>query len=148
MTERADIESLFPTGAISDSSRSQYVRQLQKWLDITNKTTIEEVITHPDEMFLVLQGQTQSSEHAKKLLVASICSLLKHSEPLGSKYCSKRVVWSSKLKSMNEAQFERTSTMEATSREIVNWVEWSEVLKKERELARTEYGSCCYLYTA
>lgn len=141
MTERANIDSLFPTGIISDTSRSQYVRQLQKWLDIADKTTIEEVITHPDEMFLVLQGQTQLSEHAKKLLVASICSLLKHSEPLGSKYCSKRVAWSSKLKSMNEAQFERSSTMAATSREIVNWVEWPDVLKKERELARTEYGS-------
>jgi hypothetical protein len=147
MTSAAELEKLFPVESISKSSRQQYSRQLAKWISLSGVSSIDEVVSRPDAMFKILDQQPLS-EHAKKLMVASVCSLLRHSGVLGSKYQEQKDAWSARLRKMNETQFDKTSTMEATPREIVNWVEWEDVLKKERELAKYEFGSDRHLLLA
>ncbi len=147
MTTPGEIDKHFPADAVSATTRRQYVRQLLKWISISGAGNIRDVISAPEVMFQLLDREPLS-EHAKKLMIASVCSLLKHSDDLGSKYCAQKLKWSAKLKSMNELHFERSSTMQATPREIVNWVEWKDVLRKERELATYEFGSDRHLLLA
>lgn len=147
MSSAADLEASFPKESVSSTSRKQYVRQLVKWLSISSATTIDDVVKNPVEMFKILDKKT-FSDHAKKLMIASVCSLLRHSSAYSGKYCEYKEIWSAKLRKMNEVQFDRMSTMEATPREIANWVDWDDVLKRERELAKYEFGSDRHLILA
>ena len=141
------LDSLFPDGAVSVSTKKQYVNQLKKWLKFSNTDSIEHIITTHAACIRLLDTINQS-DHSKKLMVAAICALIKHNDVFRNKYRTAGLAWSATLKKMNQSQFERDASLEPTQREIENWVEWSDVLKKERELAEHAFGSDEHLILA
>jgi len=140
VTGPESLDTLFPDGAVSVSTKKQYINQLKKWMKLSNTDSVEHIITTHDACIRLLDT-IQQSDHSKKLMVAAICALIKHNDVFRNKYRTAGLAWSATLKKMNKSQFERDASLEPTQREIANWVEWSDVLKKERELAEHAFGS-------
>ena len=147
VTAPESLDTLFPDGAVSASTKKQYINQVKKWMKLSTTDSVEHIITTHDACIRLLDT-FQQSDHSKKLMVAAICALIKHNDVFRNRYRTAGLAWSATLKKMNKSQFDRDASLEPTQREIVNWVEWSDVLKKERELAEHAFGSDEHLVLA
>jgi hypothetical protein len=134
------VERFLSSDKLSKTSRDQYRRQLEKWLRLSGETSLHGVIKDPVGKIALLDRMGMSLS-SKKLLIVSICSLLRHNEELSLRYSAEKIVWAEELSKLNKTQFDGTSTLEPTEREVVNWVKWSDVLNKEMFLRKTEYAS-------
>ena len=134
------VKPIQDTENLSAASKSQYLRQLQKVVDVTKASSIEHVILNPDGVLRTIT-MMQYSPSLKKSMVSSVCALFKYNESLRIKYPKEKEAWSTLLKNINRVEMDRVASAEPTPRETLNWVDWKTISAKERELAATEYAS-------
>jgi hypothetical protein len=125
---------------LGEVSKKQYVRQLKKIMETCGYDSVDDVLQNPVSAVRRLD-QLQFSPSSKKAMVSSVCAVLKYNDDLQMRYPVEKKTWSEALREINKKEMERVSTAQPTQREMMNWVPWNDVLKKQRELHQTEYGS-------
>jgi hypothetical protein len=134
------VKPIQDTDQLSVASKSQYLRQLQKVMNVTKAPSLEHVIKNPESVVKTID-MLQFSPSLKKSMVSSVCALFKYNENLRIKYPKERETWSNLLRGINRTELDRVASAEPTPRETLNWVDWKTISAKERELAATEYAS-------
>ena len=137
--------------AIQDSSLSQnskvhYIRHLKKLVGLANKP-LADIIKDPTGSVAMING-FEGSTATKKAMIAGVCALLKHDEELASEFGDVVEKWSVAMKSVNKIERERVSTMQPSERELTNWVNWTDVVNREKQISKLEYGSDRHLILA
>lgn len=129
---------------LSERSKEQYVRNLEKLRELSGDRSLETIIAHPKAM-------KQRIEHAydnmqtRKALVAAIRAIFKYNDSVKDAYPEQYESWTKIGQDLDKHILDRVGTAQPTERELVNWVNWSDVLKKQRELSTVEYGSTDHL---
>lgn len=141
------VKTLENAEALSPNSKKQYLRHLQKVMQVSGATSLEQVIRTPIDVLRTIDA-FQFSPSMKKSLVSSICALFKYNEEMRLKFPRERETWGDALRGINRVELDRVSSAEPTAREALNWVDWKTISAKERELAATEYGSDRHLLLA
>jgi len=137
--------------AIQDSSLSQnskvhYIHHLKKLVELVGKP-LADIIKDPSESVRMING-FDGSTASKKAMIAGVCALLKHDKVLASEYSDVVEKWSMAMKSVNKIERDRVSTMQPSDRELSNWVNWSDIVAREKQLSKLEYGSDRHLILA
>ena len=132
---------------ISDTTKSQYIRNLATLKKLANGRALRDVITHPGAMKRRIES-AYTSLQTRKAMMASIKALLKYNPEVADELADHVEHWNLMFRTTDRAIQERVATAEPTEREILNWVPWPDVLAKERELAATKYGSIDHLLLA
>ena len=131
---------------VSKSSKRQYVRNLQTLCRDT-KFSLEEIVMSPKKVYMYLLKQYQNAQ-TRRNFIAAVRSLFKHVPDLECEYATAAKRWGDLQAREGDAVSERILKGEPSDRERHNWVRWSDVVAKERELAATEYGSIEHLLLA
>jgi len=134
----------FQTPSITRSSAQQYQSMLVRWLRYTGCKEIDTIIADPKKYIQFAHEKYTSGDmsHAsKKLLIATVCAVYKHHPEYETKFKEQRAAWSAALKESNQKEFDVVAHLEPSEKQLLNWVNWSCVLKKEQQLRATEYAS-------
>lgn len=141
------LKPLVESETLSDSSKKQYTRQLQKLMEVSRTDSVDHIIQNPVPIIKNIE-MLQFSPSMKKSMVSSVCALFKYNDDLQVKYPVEKKTWSEALRGINKDELERVSSAQPTPKETLNWVDWKTIAAKERELANTEYGSDRHLLLA
>jgi integrase len=129
---------------IAPRTKDQYVRNLTVLMTLAGGRSLDTIITHPKAMFKRIDTKSDKLQ-TRKALVTSVRALAKYNPGIAKKYETDLGKWADKLRTLDRDIAERVGTAEPTEKELVNWVEWPEVLRKQQELGATSYGSIPHL---
>jgi integrase len=129
---------------ISNASKEQYIRHAIKLQKLANGRSFEEIISHPKTMFRRIEAQNESLQ-TRKALVSAVKAMVKYNPTLKEIYPKEIERWSVRFRALDRAITERVATAEPTERELVNWVEWKDVLRTQYALGTTDYASIPHL---
>ena len=125
---------------LSNGSKEQYIRQLNKLHDLAGGRSLETIIAHPGEMKTRID-KAFDNHQSRKALLSAIRALFKYNEHLKEEYASEYEAWTHFAQETDKTIFDRVSTAQPTQRELLNWVPWAEIVRKQQEMSATEYGS-------
>jgi hypothetical protein len=132
---------------ISPVTKDQYIRNLATLRRLSKGRSLTDIITHPSAMLKRIE-KAYTNNQTRKALTACIKAIFKWNPDVLEKYKQYADTWHQYFRGTDRAIQQRVSTAEPTERELLNWVPWSQVLAKEQELARIEYGSQDHLLLA
>lgn len=126
---------------ISEQSKKCYLRNLRT---LTTKVvpghSIEEVIQHADTSIAQIQKKYENTQ-TRKAMAAAIKALFKHVPSLKTKFPTQADAWNAFHAAQDRIISTKVMNSEMSERERANWVEWADVIAKQRALARDAYGS-------
>lgn len=129
---------------ISNASKEQYIRNAVKLKSMAKGRSFEDILSHPKAMFKRIEAE-YSSHQTRKAMVSAIKAIVKYNPGLKEKYPSHVEKWSEWFRELDRMITARVATAEPTERELVNWVDWKEVLQKQHDMGSTEYASSAHL---
>lgn len=129
---------------ISRATKEQYIRNVLTLQRISDGRSLEDIISHPKAMLKRIEKEYDSYQ-TQKSLVSTIKALVKYNPEIKDEYEAQIAKWSQKFRILDKAITDRVATAEPTQRELLNWVEWKDVLKKQHELGIADYGSIQHL---
>jgi len=129
---------------ISNMTKEQYVRNAQTLQRLANGRGLEDVISHPKAMLKRIENAYQKLQ-TRKAMVSAVKAIFKYNPELKTEYEPHLQKWTDYFRTIDRAITQRVATAEPTEREIMNWVEWKDVLKKQQDMGLTEYGSIPHL---
>lgn len=129
---------------ISNLTKEQYVRNVYTLQRLANGRLLEDIIAHPKTMLKRIEAEYDANQ-TRKSLVSTIKALYKYNPKLKDKYPAQFEKWSQRFREIDRAIINRVAHAEPTQKELLNWVEWKDVLQKQHELASTQYGSIPHL---
>ena len=141
----------FVTDAITKTSAGQYRANICRWFRATGGTSMEDIVQQPTKYIAVAEKMVTDgvlSHASKKLMIACICALYKHQPDWVEKYGKHRQEWGDALTSSNKTEFEKVAHLQPTAKQLLNWVQWNEVVQLEKRLRATEYASDDHLLVA
>ena len=135
-----DIES---SDSIAESTKRLYTFNLKKLMDVTENENLCKIIQNPTKVaaFLDVQDLTIS---AKKSMVTAVLSALKHTASMNISFGGGKDLiseWKEYLRKIQDKIDQQRMSGKKTDTEVDKWVDWSEVLKKEKKLRKREYAS-------
>ena len=138
------LRSIIATDQISNTSKEQYIRNAIKLQSLAGGRSLEDVISHPKAMFKRIEAE-YSSFQSRKAMVCAIKAIVKYNPCLNETYPSQIKKWTDKFRVLDKSITARVATAEPTQRELVNWIEWKDVLRKQYELGLTDYATTPHL---
>jgi integrase len=129
---------------ISKVSIEQYIRNAIKLQKLAKGRSFEEILSHPKAMFKRIEAEYPNLQ-SRKAMVSAIKAIVKYNPSLRDTYPDHIEKWSAWFRDVDREITARVATAEPTERELVNWVEWKEVLRKQYELGVSEYASIPHL---
>jgi len=129
---------------LSEMTKSQYVRQLVKLTELAGGRSLGTIITHPKAMKSRI-NKAHVNMQTRKALISAVRALFKYNPPLQTQYPDENKEWQEIARDVSDAILKRVATAQPTEREVLNWVPWQDVMKKQHELAKTSYGSVEHL---
>ena len=129
---------------ISNATKEQYIRQLIKLQTLAGGRSFETIISHPKAMFLRIDAEYQNLQ-SKKAMVSAIKAVIKYNPSIEGLYKSQIEKWNDRFRTLDKAITDRVATAEPTQKELVNWIEWKDVLRKQAELGSLGYGTTAHL---
>lgn len=129
---------------ISKGTKEQYVRNSIALQRIAGGRSLETIISHPKGMLQRIKSEYESMQ-TRKSLIATIKAYVKYNPQLKDTYENQLEVWSEAFRLADKSIVDRVGTAEPTQRELLNWVNWGDVLKKQQELGSIQYGSMTHL---
>jgi integrase len=131
---------------ISKMSKRVYIRHLITLTKVTGRT-LEQLVKKPRSSYTMITEQYPNIQSRRTMIVA-IKSIFKHVPELQCDYPDAYKKWHVYFKDLDTQVTKRIMAAEPTDRERVNWVHWADVVAKEKELSRTNYGSQDHLLLA
>lgn len=129
---------------ISNRTKDQYVRISLNLQKLAHGRGLEDVIAHPKAMIKRIEKEYDSLQ-TRKSHVSAIKAILKYNPDLQEEYKDQALKWAEYFRTLDRAITERVASAEPTQRELLNWVEWKDVVRKQYEMGLTEYGSVPHL---
>jgi hypothetical protein len=129
---------------ISNASKEQYIRHLVKLQTLAGGRSFETVISHPKTMIKRIDAEYPSLQ-SRKAMVSAIKAVVKYNPQIEEEYKSHIEKWNAQFRILDKTITERVATAEPTQKELQNWVEWKDVLKKQAELGSLGYGTPAHL---
>lgn len=129
---------------IANRTKDQYIRSTRTLIELAGGRPLEAVIAHPKTMFKRIDAKSEKLQ-TRKALVSVVKALAKHNPEIKEQYEEALEKWTYRFRDIERRISERTGSAEPTERELMNWVEWPEVLRKQQELGGTSYGSMLHL---
>lgn len=139
-------QAIADTPSIGKSTKKLYIRNLTYLVEKTQRP-LEELIRRPRSTFQIIQREYENVKTRKTLIIA-IKAIFKYVPELR---CSEERAWKKWHDYFIRLDHQITTALrsgEPTSRERHNWVPWANVVAKEQDLARTEFGSWDHLLLA
>lgn len=124
---------------IKESTKRQYIANMERIISICGTDDVLKICTNPVKV--INHFQEHLGKHSVKLYMSTINSLFKHIPELAIKYPADRETWKDAIKTIGEELYEIAASGEPSQREMMGWVDWKNILAKEKELAATMYGS-------
>ena len=125
---------------IAPRTKSQYVRSLTTLTTLAGGRPLETIIAHPKAMLKRINAKSEKLQ-TRKALVSAIKALAKYNPSLKEEYATELDKWSERFRELDRGIAERVGSAEPTEKELVNWVDWPEVMRKQHELGTLCYGS-------
>jgi integrase len=129
---------------VSKNTKEQYVRNSITLQRLAGGRTLETIISHPKSMLRRIDTAYESNQ-TRKSLMSTVKAYVKYNPELKETYAEAIEIWSDAFRVTDKAITERVATAQPTQRELMNWVEWGDVLKKQHELGFGEYASITHL---
>ena len=129
---------------ISNATKEQYIRQLVKLQTLAGGRSFETILSHPKTMIKRIDSEYQNLQ-SRKALVSAVKAVVKYNPSVNEPYKKHIEKWTDKFKILDRAITDRVATAEPTENELVNWVDWKEVLQKQAELGSMGYGTTAHL---
>lgn len=140
------VDSIVHSESLSESSKTQYLEKLATLTKITGKP-LTWIIDHPNKVAAAL-ARRYPGKLTQRAFVASIKAVFHHNPSLKTAKPDQYERFTEHQNELSQAITERYMAAQPSDKERVNWVPWNEVLQKEQELARNEYGSYDHLVLA
>ena len=131
---------------ISKTTKRLYVRHLINLSKATGRT-LEELVRKPKSSYALISVKYPNVQSRRTMIVA-IKSVFKHVPDLECDYPRAYKKWHQYFKQLDGEVTSRIMAAEPTDRERANWVHWSDVVAKEKELAETQFASQDHLLLA
>jgi hypothetical protein len=132
---------------LSQTTKDQYMRNLSVLQKLSDRRPLEDLIKYPRAAYARIEN-AYSNNQTKKAMVSAIKGLFKHVPGLKETYPAALEDWNVKFKALDKLIFDQVASAQPSDRERANWVPWSDVVAKERELAQTRYASPEHLMLA
>lgn len=132
---------------LSQTTKDQYMRNLSVLQKLSDRRPLEDLIKYPRAAYARIES-AYSNNQTKKAMVSAIKGLFKHVAGLKETYPAALDEWNVKFKALDKLIFDQVASAQPSDRERENWVPWSDVVAKERELAQTRYASSEHLMLA
>lgn len=92
--------------------------------------------------------KTYANNNTRRRFIASMRSLLKLDPEILERYPECDKLWKKSMEILDDIYREQSMSAQLTDKERKNWVSWTKVLEKEKQLAEHEYGSFDHLLLA
>jgi predicted GIY-YIG superfamily endonuclease len=146
------VEILKNVQDLSDGSKKTYLScltMLQRDLikHGYNRPDVEWIVTHPKDVIKLIFS-VYPNIHTKHNMVTMIKTLFRHAGDLMERRPDDFKAWGDVVSSLATMKQEQGLSGQMTAKEQEGWVDWKDVLAKEKHLAQTEYGSFDHLMLA
>lgn len=131
---------------LSEPSKTQYMEKLALLTKMVGKP-LSWVVDNPKPVIAAI-SKRYAADLTRRAFVAAIKAVYHHNPELKSAKAQEYDEYTEFQNRLSQAVSDRYMSAEPTEKERANWVPWPEVLAKEQELARTEYGSYDHLLLA
>jgi hypothetical protein len=128
---------------ISQVSRETYIRNAGRVVALSN-ASLEQVIAYPKHVLKLIREKYPNAQ-SSKAMIASVKAIFKYNPDVKERFADAFEIWHEASKSLDKSITDRTATAEPTPRELRNWVPWTKIMEKQRELAQQSYGSTDHL---
>lgn len=136
----------FGDSNLSESSKKNYIYNVTKILKTMGTDDVTWVMAHPRETMKALRRAHKNPTIRSQ--VCAIVSLFKHWEEMRLAHPEAKETWSKYMKDLDKQAQAPILEGQASERELLNWVPWRQVLKAEKKLRKTQYGSDTHLLLA
>lgn len=127
-------------------SKKQYRHKLLGLVELMNQP-FNWIIDHPDECVNAIK-ELHQSDQTRKSYISAIKALFKYNDDIRGKHPGKHELWHVAYTEVDENILNRYINQHSTKKDNENWVVWSDVLNKEKELAKNEFASREHLLLA
>jgi len=146
------VENIKNNQDLSDKTKHtylSYLTMLQK--DLVkhgyNRTDVEWIVTHPKDVIKLIFS-VYPNVHTKHSMVTMIKTMFRLAGDLKERRPDDFKAWGDVVTSLSQEKKEQGLSGQMTAKEEERWVDWKDVLAKEKHLAQTEYGSFDHLMLA
>lgn len=129
---------------LSKRSKEQYERSINKLSDLAEGKPLETILAHPRAMKARID-RAYDNMQTRKALVSAVRAIFKYNPNVKEHYARQFQIWTEVAQETDKVILDRVASAQPTRRELINWVNWSDVIKKQQELSATEYGSLNHL---
>lgn len=139
------ITSIATSTDIAPTTKRQYISNLQSLLKILGPSASLEIVVSKPQTILSQLNKEYQNDQTKKSMIASIKALYKHVPEIGEKYKQQSDIYHDAFHALDRSILSRVSSAIPTQREIEGWIDWNQILQKQKELQETSYGSIEHL---
>ena len=140
------VDAIVHSESLSESSKTQYLEKLATLTKITGKP-LAWSIDHPKKVVAAI-SRRYPAVLTQRAFVAAVKAVFHHNPDLKTAKPEQYERYTEHQNELSQAITERYMAAQPSDKERLNWVPWEEVLRKEQELARNEYGSYDHLLLA
>lgn len=140
------VDGILKAESLSTSSKTQYLEKLATLTKLMGKP-VEYIIDHPNQVVAVL-SRRYPFPLTQRAFVAAVKAVFHYNEHLKVSKADQLQKYTDYQNEMSQAVTDRYMAAEPSDKERRNWVPWPEVLAREQQLARTEFGSGDHLLLA
>lgn len=140
------IQAIQSAPNLSDTSKEVYSRHLRKLTEVTGRS-LDKIIRKPKSSFARIQ-EAYSKPTSLRTMVVAIKSVFKHVPAIKCEYPEAWDKWHSIFQTLDSKVTDALMRGEPSERERNNWVHWRDVVAKEEEMSRTQFGSMDHLLLA
>lgn len=140
------VDAIVHASSLSESSKTQYLEKLATLTKITGKP-LAWIIDHPKKVVAAI-SRRYPGVLTQRAFVAAIKAVFHHNPSLKTAKPKQYDRYTEHQNELSQAITERYMAAQPSDKERLNWVPWDEVLRREQDLARNEYGSYDHLLLA
>ena len=154
-TDEAFEESIRSSEHISPNTKEIYIQTLRTLQAVCEGIHGEQGVV-PSIGWLVCNPKpvirkifkTYENNNTRRRFIASVRSLLKIDPEILERFPECNGLWKKSMEILDDVYREQSMSAQLTDRERKNWVSWTKILEKEKQLAENEYGSFDHLLLA
>jgi D-arabinose 5-phosphate isomerase GutQ len=140
------VDAILTADSLSQSSKTQYMEKLATLTKLVGKP-IDYIVDNPRSVIAAL-ARRYPKPLTQRAFVAAVKAVFHHNQKLKAEKAAQWQLYTDYQAELSQAITDRYMAAEPSDKERHNWVPWPEIMRKEQELAVTEYGSQDHLLLA